>query len=605
MGEYTLLSRIGEGGMGVVHLAQKPGGDRVALKVLRPHIIGDDEARARLAREVSSLRRIQSHRVAAIVDADPWGEIPFVATRYVPGLSLHEHIRDESPIAGPDLAWFALCLAEALREVHAVGVLHRDVKPSNVLLEGRTPILIDFGLARVADDPRLTHTGWLLGTPGYLAPEILQGHNASSASDVHSWAATVAFAGTGRPPFGRGPSIAIMDRVRRGEHDINGLPDDVRAAVHAALHPSPGRRPPLAALIEAMTAVAERKEPSGGVTSEPPMTVPMAVAAAAQIDEMPTVVGADVDAEAPTRNEPSWVEQAAHAAPVPAEPTVVDRSAGEQTLVEPIAPITRPPLAMQAGPPPFAADLPTRAGIAPSGPAPIAAPRPMPIAAPAHQPYRTPPPRQLPPPPNRAYPPPPPAPTPTVVKLRRAVLLVGGLAVGAAACATAPYAAITLMTLTVWLLRAGSLAFGRLGVKRRARGPKWHDAAGLVLSLPWWTLMAIPGALILLFWSGGLAVAAGLLGYAVTAPLALALAVTGAVFVLATWFGPGGSRVRGPVHRVVDPVSSQVAPWAVASALVFALALAIALTGGDGINWSPDDTGPLNKGSFLRDAVNR
>lgn len=580
--------------MGVVHLAQKPGGDRVALKVLRPHIIGDDEARARLAREVSSLRRIQSHRVAAIVDADPWGEIPFVATRYVPGLSLHEHIRDESAIVGPDLAWFALCLAEALREVHAVGVLHRDVKPSNVLLEGRTPILIDFGLARVADDPRLTHTGWLLGTPGYLAPEILQGHNASAASDVHSWAATVAFAGTGRPPFGRGPSIAIMDRVRRGEHDIGGLPDDVRAAVHAALHPSPGRRPSLAALIEAMTAVAERKEPSGGVAPEPPMTVPMAVAAAAQIDEVPTVVGDGVDADAPTRNEPSWVEQAM-AAPVPADPTVADRIAAEQTLVEPVtpmSPLARPATlpATQPGPPPFAAELPTRRADL----------QPMPGVAPARQPYRTPPPRQFAPTPDRAYPPPPPAPVPTVVKLRRAVLLTGGLAVGAAACAAAPYAAITLMTLAVWLLRAGSLAFGRLGVKRRARGPKWHDATGLVLSLPWWTLMAIPGALILLFWSGGLAVAAGLLCYAVTAPLPLALAVTGAVFVIATWFGPGGSRVRGPVRRVVEPVSSQVASWAVATALVAALALALGLASRDGINWSPDDTGPLNKGSFLR-----
>ena len=107
--------------------------------------------------------------------------------------------------------------------MHGVGVLHRDIKPSNVLMEGRTPILIDFGLARVADDPKLTHTGWLLGTPGYLAPEILYGDDATAASDVHSWAATVAYAGTGRALFGRGPSMAIMDRVRRGEHDLSGL----------------------------------------------------------------------------------------------------------------------------------------------------------------------------------------------------------------------------------------------------------------------------------------------------------------------------------------------------------------------------------------------
>ncbi|HQR27083.1 MAG TPA: serine/threonine-protein kinase, partial [Nocardioides sp.] len=193
---YALQTRLGEGGMGVVHLARRPDGRPVALKVIRPHVVGDDEARARLAREVGSLSRIRSPRVAEIVDADPWGPVPYVATRYVPGLSLHDQVRDEGPITGPDLDWFALCLAEALAAVHDCGVLHRDVKPSNVLMEGRSPVLIDFGLARVADDPRLTLTGWLLGTPGYLPPEILHGEDATPASDVHSWAATVAFAGT-------------------------------------------------------------------------------------------------------------------------------------------------------------------------------------------------------------------------------------------------------------------------------------------------------------------------------------------------------------------------------------------------------------------------
>ena len=177
------------------HLARRPGGERLALKILRPAIVGDDEARSRLAREVASLQRIRSRWVAEILDADPWGEVPYVATRYVPGLSVHDHVIEEGVIEGDDLVWFAGCLAEGVASVHACGVLHRDIKPSNVLMEGRTPILIDFGLARVAEDPKLTRTGYLLGTPGYLAPEILYGDDATEASDVHSWAATVAYAG--------------------------------------------------------------------------------------------------------------------------------------------------------------------------------------------------------------------------------------------------------------------------------------------------------------------------------------------------------------------------------------------------------------------------
>ena len=284
VGGYHLLTRIGEGGMGVVHLAQRPGGRRVALKVLRPHIVGDDEARARLAREVGSLSRIRSAGVAEIVDADPWGAIPYVATRYVPGLSLHDHVREEGPVAGADLTWFAVKLAEALLSVHEHGVLHRDVKPSNVLMEGRTPILIDFGLARVADDPMLTHTGWLLGTPGYLAPELLQGDDATVASDVHSWASTVAFAGLGRPPFGRGPALAVMDRVRRGEHSLDGLPEPVRSVVSAALDPEPSRRPSLPELLSRLQSDG-RSQPSarsGSAWRSPDdLTVPYAVAALA------------------------------------------------------------------------------------------------------------------------------------------------------------------------------------------------------------------------------------------------------------------------------------------------------------------------------------
>lgn len=245
VGDYLLRARLGEGGMGVVHLAQKPGEHPVALKVLRPHIVGGQEARERLAREVNALSKVRSPWVAEIVDADPWGEIPFVATRYVPGLSLDDHVREDGAVAGSDLHLLAAGLAEAVAAVHAAGVVHRDIKPSNVVMEGRTPILIDFGLARLADDPRLTMTGWLLGTPGYLAPEILLGQDATPASDVHAWAATVAFAALGRPPFGTGPTLAVTDRIRRGEHDLAGLDPQVHELIVRALSPVPTDRPTL------------------------------------------------------------------------------------------------------------------------------------------------------------------------------------------------------------------------------------------------------------------------------------------------------------------------------------------------------------------------
>src|SRR3954452_9185834 len=248
--------------MGVVHLAEAPDGSRVALKVLRQHIIGDDEARERLSREVASLRLVRSPRVAEVLDADPWGETPYVATRYVPGPSLHEHVRERGPITGTDLAHLAIGLMEAVIAVHRVGVLHRDIKPSNVLLEGRDPVLIDFGLARLAEDPRLTRTGWLLGTPGYLAPEILYGEDATTASDVHSWAATVVFAATGRPPFGTGPAMAIMDRVRRGEHDLSAVPVALLPLVRACLAPDPADRPETAAVLSALRRPAGVSRPS-------------------------------------------------------------------------------------------------------------------------------------------------------------------------------------------------------------------------------------------------------------------------------------------------------------------------------------------------------
>ncbi|MGI8701674.1 MAG: serine/threonine-protein kinase [Nocardioidaceae bacterium] len=250
VGPYRLRAQVGEGGMGVVYVAEGPQGGRVAVKVLRPHVVGDANGRARLAREVTSLRRVRSPRIAEVYDADPWGETPYVVTRYVPGPSLREVVDSRGPLQRADLLRLARGLAEALVVVHGADVLHRDVKPSNVLLQDGDPVLIDFGLAQLSDDMTLTQTGWLLGTPGYLAPEILYGDAPSPAADVHAWAATVVYAATGSGPYGSGPPMAVMDRARRGEFDLTGVPGELVPVLTAALRLDPANRPTARQVVE-------------------------------------------------------------------------------------------------------------------------------------------------------------------------------------------------------------------------------------------------------------------------------------------------------------------------------------------------------------------
>jgi hypothetical protein len=521
VGDYTLLSRIGEGGMGVVHLARRPGGDRVALKVLRPHIVGDDEARARLAREVSSLSRVRSRWVAEIVDSDPWADVPYVATRYVPGLSLHDHVLEVGPITGADLTWFAGCLAEGLASVHDAGVLHRDVKPSNVLMEGRTPILIDFGLARVADDPKLTHTGWLLGTPGYLAPEILYGDDASAASDVHSWAATVAYAGTGRAPFGRGPSMAIMDRVRRGEHDLTGLPDGLRGLVESALDPDPARRPSLDQVLtwlHPQTTRVQRvlpPEPTATGLAEDPFTVPLSLAAqesARALRERPTdvVPPSVVQADGTRRNFFPWDDEDADD---PAAPRWDE-------------PAPEPRLSLGA-------------------------------------------------------------------RVRRLLLVVAGLLLVAAALTAVPWPSLLLVVVGTWLLRSGSLAASAAGDRRRVRGRRWYDGVQFLVAAPWHLVRGVPGSMLLALWSAGLAAAGALVCYALAAGVTASLFACGLVLAGSLLLGPGSSRVRSPLARVVDPVAASGRRWLVAVLLVLAAATATGYAvGSNGTDWTPSDRAP-------------
>lgn len=548
VGEYELLARIGEGGMGIVHLARKPGGQRIALKLLRPQIVGDEEARHRLAREVGSLRRIRSRWVAEILDADPWAEIPFVATRYVPGLSLHDHVPEQGPIEGQDLLWFAGCLAEGIASVHEVGVLHRDIKPSNVLMEGRTPILIDFGLARVADDPKLTHTGWLLGTPGYLAPEILYGDEASQASDLHSWGATVAFAATGNPPFGRGPSVAIMDRVRRGEHRLDGLTGPLRDVVEAALDPEPSKRPSLSEILDWLGPQTTRPGP----LLAPPPTAEGSRSVAEDMFTVPLALAAQAHGSpaAETILEPDPDESDPHDDGQAAAPTRWLNTASP-TQREPFAPIhpqeTWDPQSALAG------DWDPYSSLAPAV-----------------------------------------APVGTVERVRRGVVLVAGAAATAVAFAAAPWVAAGLVVVLVWLLRGGSVAASVTRDRRRVRGAKWYDGPRLLLGAPWHLVRSLPGTAMLLLWSGGLALAAVLICYAVSASAEVTLLIGGVVFVVSLWWGPGGFRVRSPLSRIVNPLSRTTGWWLLGVGVLLAIAMVgWAVVTSQGVSWTPGNQAPF------------
>lgn len=306
VGGYRILAPLGSGGMGAVYRAEDGGGNQVALKLLHPHVGADPAARERLRREVTALQRLRHPGVAAVVDAEADSTEAFIVTELVPGPDLATRVREEGPLDPVELAGLAERLHEVLAAVHAAGVVHRDLKPSNVLLGEDGPVLIDFGIAQGVDDARLTSTGLVLGTPGYLAPELLDGREPDAASDWWGWAAVLAFAASGRDPFGTRPLEAVLARVRDGDVDLAGVPGPVARVLRAALLADPAERIPPEAVVRGLaeavdvieededpgpTAVltppAEAVEPTRVLVGEPPAALsPAFPAAAVSFDEL-------------------------------------------------------------------------------------------------------------------------------------------------------------------------------------------------------------------------------------------------------------------------------------------------------------------------------
>jgi hypothetical protein len=382
-------------------------------------------------------------------------------------------------------------------------------------------------------------TGWLLGTPGYLAPEILYGDDATAASDVHAWAATVAYAGTGRAPFGRGPSVAIMDRVRRGEHELSGLDPVILDLVEEALAPDAEDRPSLDEVRDWLEDLAggEPREPA---TPPSPVTLPY-VAGVRQELEAPTAVGTGV--VPPALSEPvHWSDD-------------------------------------WRSPPVDLYDDGRTQGWGEAGTMPHRQTRVLPDGTVEYVGDYGPPAREHVPPGER---------------FRRALslLALGGVVTGG--IAFAPYLALTVLFVAVWLLRSGSLAAASAGNRRNRRGIKWYDGIQLLLAAPWHVVAGLGGSVLLFLWSLGIAAAVALLCFAASASMLPSLGIIGVSFAIGLWWGPGSERVRSPIHRAVDPLARRGVPWLLTTLLVAALGSGLgAAASAQGTSWAPYDDAPF------------
>jgi len=265
VGNYTLLACLGSGGMGQVYFGRSPAGRHVAVKIIRADLAQDQSFRARFAREVEAALRVSGAFTAPVIDADPDAPIPWLVTDYVHGPSLGDAVAKHGPLPLPAVLALAARLAEGLSAVHAAGVIHRDLKPGNVLLAEDGPRLIDFGISQAADFAQITSPTTVLGTPGFIAPEVVQGESVGPSSDIFTMGAVLAYAATGELAFGAGPADARTLRVLYLAPDLSHVPAALRPLLERCLAKEPADRPTagefLADLVAACPdAAADRDE---------------------------------------------------------------------------------------------------------------------------------------------------------------------------------------------------------------------------------------------------------------------------------------------------------------------------------------------------------
>jgi predicted Ser/Thr protein kinase len=285
---FEVVGRLGEGGMGVVYLAEHPEMGPAALKFVRLADTDDAAFRARFRREIEAAERVRSPRVARVLASNADAALPWLATAFVDGPTLHEAVTGAGPMSGERLVALAVALADALTAVHDADVVHRDLKPSNILLTPETPVVIDFGIATLREAPVLTRTGTALGTPGWMAPEQVQGRPCGPAADVFSWGLVVGFAASGRSPFGKGPADALFYRVVHEQPDLPDMPDPLAMLVRSALAKDPVQRPEVGTLLARLTGQPIEPTALGRTLADRTAIVPTVVALGWDVEALPS-----------------------------------------------------------------------------------------------------------------------------------------------------------------------------------------------------------------------------------------------------------------------------------------------------------------------------
>jgi len=255
IGDFRLHARLGAGGMGQVYLGFSPAGRAVAIKVVHQQFARDQEFLRRFSREVAAARAVSGMYTAPVVGSGLGDDPPWLATAFVPGPPLSAVVARYGPLPEEAVWRLAAGLAEALRAVHAAGLIHRDLKPANVLLADDGPHVIDFGISRAFQGTQLTSAGMVVGTPGYMSPEQAEGTASGPSSDIFSLGCVLAYATTGQPPFGEGTAAAVLFRVVRSEPELSTVPPGLRQLIEACVQKDPGGRPDPVQLLSMISAL--------------------------------------------------------------------------------------------------------------------------------------------------------------------------------------------------------------------------------------------------------------------------------------------------------------------------------------------------------------